>query len=46
MIVNDLNFASIASLPNEADAILIVNPNAVLPHPASLQRFQTIARKN
>jgi hypothetical protein len=36
MIVNDLNFVSIVILPNEADAILIVYPDAVLPQPASL----------
>jgi hypothetical protein len=46
MIVNDLDFVSIAVLPNEAYTILIVNPDAVLPQAAPLQRFQPIARKN
>jgi hypothetical protein len=46
MIVNDLDFASIAILPNETYPILIVNPDAVLSQPAPLQRFQPIAREN
>jgi len=43
MIVNDLNFVSITILPNKADAILIVNPDAILSKSAPLQRFQPIA---
>jgi hypothetical protein len=46
MIVNNLNFVSIAILPNEAHAILIIDPDAVLSQPTSLQRFHPIAWKN
>ena len=42
MIVGDLKIKSIAFLPSKTDSILIVDSDAVLSHPISLQRLQTI----
>jgi hypothetical protein len=36
----------ITILPSEADSILFVHADAVLPRPTALQRFETIVRWN
>jgi hypothetical protein len=46
MVVNYLNIKRITITPNEADAILIVDANAVLPFPISFQSFKVIPRKD
>jgi hypothetical protein len=43
MVVRDLNLVGISSLPSKTQAILVVNPNAVLPVPVSAQPFQAIS---
>ena len=45
MIIRDLDIENIAASPIEADPVLIVNANAVLPLPAALQRLQSVAAK-
>src|SRR6266850_5205551 len=39
MVVRDLHFISVVALPNEADSVLVVDPNAVLPLPVATQFF-------
>ena len=45
-MIHNLNVIHIAITPFEADAPLIVDPNAVLPFAFTLQQFQMIARRN
>jgi len=45
MITPDLDIENIAASPTEANAVLIVNVNTVLPLPAAFQRLQTVAPK-
>ena len=45
MIVNELHVLRVAVLPDEADAVLIVDPDTVLSAPIARQRFQPIAGK-
>jgi len=45
VVIDDLYVVNAVSLPTEADTPLIVDPNAVLPSPITLQRFQTISRR-
>lgn len=42
MVVRDFNLIDIASLPSEANPILIVDSNAVLPAPVPTQPFEMI----
>jgi hypothetical protein len=42
VVVRDLNFVDIASLPSEANPILIVDSNAMLPAPVPAQPFEMI----
>jgi len=42
-IVHNFNFMSIAFMPSEADAPLIVDTNTVLSLPVALQCFKPIA---
>jgi hypothetical protein len=44
MIVDDLDVVSVAIFPNEANAPLIINSNAMLTLAFASQRFQAIAR--
>jgi hypothetical protein len=46
MIVNQFRVVGIAFFPAEADPVLAVHPNAVLPGPISLQSLQAIAWRN
>ncbi|HKD69922.1 MAG TPA: hypothetical protein VKB84_23995 [Candidatus Binataceae bacterium] len=43
---SDFDIFGIAVSPREADAVLIVNPNAVLAFPVAAQLFQPVARRN
>lgn len=43
MVVDDLYPVRIAVLPDEADAPLVVDTNAVLPCPVALQRFKPVS---
>src|SRR6185312_4768911 len=46
MVVNDFNFMGVATLPEEADAPLVVDPDAVLAFAVALQGFQAIGWRN
>ena len=46
MVVDDLHLVSVVVPPDEADAPLNVDPDAVLPCPIALQRFQAVARRH
>lgn len=46
MIVHDFDFGGVAVRPDKAEAILIVDPNAVLPFPVTLERLQMVTRKS
>lgn len=46
MIIHDLNFVCVRIAPDETDPPLIVNANAVLARPVSLQRLEPIATRN
>jgi len=46
VVVHNLNVFSAALRPTEADAKLIVDANAVLPLPISLEGFQTVSRRH
>ena len=45
VVVRDLNFVCISVLPVEADAILFVDPYAVLTSPVTPQRLQFVPRR-
>jgi len=45
MIIGNLNFESIAITPYETDAVLVVDPNAVLSSAIPLQGLQMVAGK-
>jgi len=44
VVINDLDIEDVARFPNEADAPLIINPNAVLPGTLPAQRFEAVGR--
>jgi hypothetical protein len=46
VVINYLNIKRIAIAPNETDAILVVNADAMLALPIALQGFKVIARKD
>lgn len=46
MIIGDLNVESVAVTPYEADPVLVVDPNAMLPFSVTFESFQAIAGKN
>jgi len=46
MVIRDFYVKGIPIPPDEAHAILIVNPNAVLPRPIPAKRFQMISRRH
>lgn len=46
MVACDLSFAGTSCLPSEANPILIVDPDAVLPVSAAAQAFEAIPRRN
>lgn len=46
MVVGDLDFKGIRVAPDEADSPLVIDPNTVLSLPLSLQRFETVARRD
>ncbi len=46
VVVRDLDFVGISRLPPKTKAILIVDPDAVLPATAAAQSFKTIPRGN
>jgi hypothetical protein len=46
VIVCDLNIVDVSGFPNEANPILIVDPDAVLPFTVSGKLFQAVARWN
>ena len=43
MIVHDFHVRRVAICPHKAEAVLIVDANAVLPLPVSFERFQVVA---
>ena len=45
MVIHDLHLMSIAIAPNEANAILVVDSNAVLASPVAAQGFESVARE-
>ena len=46
MVIRDLYVERVPVPPDEAHAILIVDPNAVLPRPIPAKRFQMISRRH
>jgi hypothetical protein len=46
MIINNLNIVRIALAPNETNAPLAVDANAVLAFSAAFQRFQPVSRRH
>lgn len=46
MIIDDLHVRSTRSRPAEADAILIVHPDAVLARPVTLERFKPVSGRH
>src|SRR5947207_11479294 len=46
MVVHDLHAVGVAVLPDEADAPLVVDANAMLPRPVALQRLEPVAGRH
>ena len=46
VVVGDFDFLCTMVLPTKTNAVLLVDPNAVLPGTISLQQFKSIARRN
>ena len=46
MVVNDFEFVRVAVLPDEADAPLVVDADAVPARQAALQGFEAVARRH
>ena len=44
MVINYLDIEDVACFPNEADAPLIINPNAMLSGTLPAKRFETVGR--
>ena len=42
MIVRDLDFVGVASVPAETDSPLIVDPDTVLPFPVTVELFESV----
>ena len=45
MIVDDLHIVSVPVVPDEADAILIIDPNAVLAAPVARECLEPVTRE-
>jgi len=45
VVVGDFDFVRIATLPTKADAILVVNPNAVLSTSVSAQTLKAVPQR-
>jgi hypothetical protein len=45
VVVHDLDVLRFAVLPHEADSILVIDPDAVLPPPITAKGLEVIARK-
>jgi hypothetical protein len=45
VVVDDLHVLCVSALPDEADAVLIVDPDAVLAPPVAGQCFESVSRK-
>jgi hypothetical protein len=45
MRVNDLYVAEFSTFPHETDAVLIVDPNAMLSLSIAAQRFKAVSRR-
>jgi len=43
VVIGDLDAVRVSTLPGEAYTVLVVNPNAMLPHPIGHERFERIA---
>src|SRR2546423_10337823 len=46
MVIRDLHFIGIMALPNEANLVLVIDPNAVLPAPVTMQFLQPVSGRN
>src|SRR5437016_2796855 len=46
MIIGQFHISRIPSFAAEANPVLVINPNAVLPLPVSLQRVKPVAGRN
>jgi hypothetical protein len=46
VVVDNFNVARAASGPYEADAVLVIDPDAVLAFTVTYQRFETVARRH
>jgi hypothetical protein len=46
MIINNFHIKGVVALPNEADAPLLVDPDAVLPLPVVMQSFKMVGGRD
>jgi hypothetical protein len=46
VIVGDLNVMRAIDFPHEANAVLVIDANTVLPGPISLQRLQSVSGRS
>jgi hypothetical protein len=46
VVVHDLDILRTGSRPAEADAILVIHPDAVLAHAIAPERFEAVARRH
>ncbi len=46
MIINDFNLKSVVCSPHDANEVLVVDPNTVLPMPLAAQFFQAVPRRS
>ena len=45
MVIHNLNLLRVSILPREADAVLVIDPDAVLPAPVSTKGLEVVARE-
>jgi hypothetical protein len=46
VVVSDFDFPGISCLPSKTDAVLIIDPNAVLPLAKAVQLLQPVSRRD
>jgi hypothetical protein len=46
MVIDNLDGVRVLAVPDETEAILVVDPNRMLPGPGSFKRFQPVARRD
>jgi len=46
MVIRDLDLVGISGLPTKANAVLLIDPNAVLPPSLASQAFESVTRRD